>query len=125
MSTRLETASSMPDVVKWIAAAVRMGAGLVGFYYFSEQSTLLRIIGLLLAIAAAVFVSVQTEKGRAVGDFMRESRTEVRKVVWPTRKETTTTTAIVMGVVFVVGLILWLLDTIFGKLVQILLAQGG
>ena len=125
MSTRLETASSMPDVVKWIAAAVLLGAGLVGFYYFSEQSTLLRIIGLLLAIAAAVFVGVQTEKGRAVWDFMRESRTEVRKVVWPTRKETSTTTAIVMGVVFVVGLILWLLDTLFGKLVQILLAQGG
>ena len=115
----------MPDVLKWIAAAVLLGGGLVGFYYFSEQSTLLRVIGLLLAIGASAVVSVQTEKGRAVWEFMRDSRTEVRKVVWPTRKETTTTTAIVMGVVFVVGLILWLLDTLFGMLVRILLGSAG
>ena len=125
MSTRLEAATSMPDVLKWFVAAILLGAGLVGFYWFSEHSTLLRVVGLLLAVAAAVVVAVQTEKGRSTWDFMRDSRTEVRKVVWPTRKETSTTTAIVMGVVVVVGLILWLLDTIFGKLVQMLLGAGG
>ena len=115
----------MPDVLKWFVAAILLGAGLVGFYWFSEHSTLLRVIGLLLAVAAAVVVAVQTEKGRSTWDFMRDSRTEVRKVVWPTRKETSTTTAIVMGVVVVVGLFLWMLDTLFGKLVQMLLGAGG
>lgn len=125
MSAKLETAGGMPDVLKWFAAAVLLGAGLVGFYWFAEHSTLLRVIGLLLAVGAAVAVAVQTEKGRSAWEFMRDSRTEVRKVVWPTRKETTQTTLIIMGVVAMVALIMWGLDTILGALVRALLGQGG
>ncbi len=125
MSTRVEAASNMPDVLKWIVAAALLVAGLVGFYWFSEQSTLLRVIGLLLAVAASIAVAVQTEKGRGAWDFMRDSRTEVRKVVWPSRKETTQTTLIVMAVVVVVALLMWLLDSILGALVRMLLGQGG
>jgi preprotein translocase subunit SecE len=56
---------------------------------------------------------------------MRDSRTEVRKVVWPTRKETTQTTLIIMGVVTIVALIMWALDTMLGWMVRLLLGQGG
>jgi len=125
MSSRVEAASSMPDVMKWIAAAACLAAGLVGFYYFAEHSTLLRVIGLLFALGLSVVVAVQTEKGRSVWDFMRDSRTEVRKVVWPTRQETMQTTLIVMGVVTVVALIMWGLDSLLGVLVRLLLGQGG
>ena len=125
MSTRVEAASSMPDVVKWIVAAALLLAGLGGFYYFADQSTLLRVIGLLIAAGASVVVAVQTEKGRSVWDFMRDSRTEVRKVVWPTRKETTQTTLIVMGVAGIVAVLMWGLDSILAVLVRLLLGHGG
>jgi preprotein translocase subunit SecE len=82
-------------------------------------------VGLLLAVGAAIAVAVRTEKGREAWAFMYDSRTEVRKVVWPTRKETTQTTLIVMAVVVVVALLMWLLDTILGALVRLLLGQGG
>ena len=125
MSSRVEAASSMPDVLKWIAAAALLAAGLIGFYVFAEYSTLLRVVGLLLAIGMSVAVAVQTEKGRYIWDFMRESRTEVRKVVWPTRQETMQTTLIVVAVVTVVALIMWSLDSMLGWVVRLLLGQGG
>ena len=115
----------MPDVLKWITAAALVAAGLVGFYQFSEHSTLLRVVGLLLAVGLAVAVSVQTEKGRTLWDFMRDSRTEVRKVVWPTRQETIQTTLIVVAVVTVVAIIMWSLDSLLGWIVRMLLGQGG
>ena len=125
MSTRVEAASSMPDTLKWIASGALLATGLAGFYYFGEHSTLVRVVGLLLAVGAAIAVAVRTEKGREAWAFMYDSRTEVRKVVWPTRKETTQTTLIVMAVVVVVALLMWLLDTILGALVRLLLGQGG
>jgi preprotein translocase subunit SecE len=56
---------------------------------------------------------------------MRESRTELRKVVWPTRKETTQTTLVVMGVVALVALFLWMVDGILSWVVRLLLGHGG
>ena len=112
MSTRVETAGGLPDVLKWIVAVAFLVAGLVGFYYFAEHSTLLRVVGLLFAIGACLVTAVQTEKGRTLWDFMRDSRTEVRKVVWPTRKETMQTTLIVMAVAGLVAIIMWGLDSI-------------
>ena len=55
MSTRVEAASSMPDVLKWIAAAALFAAGLIGFYIFAEHSTLLRVVGLLFALLMIFF----------------------------------------------------------------------
>ncbi len=125
MSSRIETQSNMQDMLKWFVAGALLCAGLAGFYYFADESTLLRVIGLLIAFFAAVAVASQTEHGRTAFAFMRESRTELRKVVWPTRKETTQTTLIVMAVVVLVAIILWLLDTLLGWLVQLLLGTGG
>ena len=125
MSSREETTSNMPDVLKWIAAAALVAGGLVGFYQFAELSTLVRVIALLVAIGLAIAVAVQTEKGRTLWDFMRDSRTEVRKVVWPTRQETMQTTMIVFAVVTVVALILWALDSTLGWTVSMLLGRGG
>ena len=125
MSTKVETASRMPDALKWFVAAALLFAGLTGFYYFAEHSTLLRVIGVLIGIGAAAVVAVQTERGHAIWEFMRDSRTEVRKVVWPTRKETTQTTLIVMGVAGLVAVIMWGLDSILAVLVRLLLGQGG
>jgi len=125
MSTRVEAASGMTDVLKWLASALLLTAGLAGFYYFSDDSVLLRVIGLLVAIGAAIAVGVQTQRGGELWEFMRESRTEVRKVVWPTWKETQQTTLLVFGLVTLVAVMMWLLDTALAALMRLLLAQGG
>jgi preprotein translocase subunit SecE len=66
-----------------------------------------------------------TELGRTVWGFALESRQEVRKVVWPTREETMRTTLLVFAMVFIVGLILWLLDMFLFWGVRFLTGQGG
>ncbi|MEM7252201.1 MAG: preprotein translocase subunit SecE [Pseudomonadota bacterium] len=124
MSTRLETTGGIPDVVKWVVAIAILAAGIVAFYVFTEQSQLLRIVGVLLAAGIAIAIAYQTEKGRETWGFLKEARTELRKVVWPTRKETMNTTALVLVVVAIVGLMLWILDGILVRLIRVILGTG-
>ena len=73
----------------------------------------------LVAIAVvAAFVAAQTERGRSIWTLMREARTEIRRVVWPTRQETTQTTMIVLVLVLIFSFILWLLDSGLSALVS-------
>ena len=125
MRTSVQAAGALPDLAKWVGAFVILGGGIAGFYYWSDESLLLRVIGLLVLSAAALFVAVQTEKGRAAWEFVRESHTEVRKVVWPTRKETTQTTLIVIAMVGLVAIILWVLDGLLAWLVKLALGTGA
>ncbi len=125
MAARVETASKMQDTLKWLVATVLLGAAVTAFYYYSEESLLLRVIGLLVVAGAAGAIAFTTDKGRAAWEFMRESRTELRKVVWPTRKETTQTTMVVMGVVTLVAIFLWIIDGILSWAVRLLLGHGG
>ena len=125
MNTSVQTRGAVPDLAKWVAAFAILAGGIAGFYYWSDESLLLRVVGLLILTAAAVFVAGQTEKGRATWDFVREAHTEVRKVVWPTRKETTQTTLIVIAMVALVAVILWILDGLFAWLVKLLLGTGA
>lgn len=120
----VQATGAVPDLAKWVGAFVILASGIAGFYYWSDESLLLRVIGLLILSAAALFVAVQTHKGRATWDFVRESHTEVRKVVWPTRRETTQTTLIVIAMVGLVAIIMWILDGLLAWLVKLLLGTG-
>ena len=102
------------DAIKWLLVVAIVAAGVVGNSHFSAESILYRALGLLVLAAAAVFVALQTAKGVAIADVIRGALVELRKVVWPTRQETNQTTLIVLAVVFVMAIILWLLDTLFG-----------
>ena len=125
MKPSVQAAGAIPDVAKWIGAFLILGGGIAGYYYWSDESLLLRVIGLLVLSAVALFVAVQTEKGRAAWDFVRESHTEVRKVIWPTRKETTQTTLIVIAMVGLVAIIMWILDGLLAWLVKLMLGTGA
>ena len=74
---------------------------------------------------AAGAIAFTTDKGRAAWEFMRDSRTELRKVVWPTRKETTQTTLVVIGVVTLVAIFLWMVDGVLSWIVRLVLGHGG
>lgn len=102
------------DAIKWLLVVAIVAAGVVGNSHFSAESILYRALGLLVLTAVAVFVALQTAKGTAIADVVRGALVELRKVVWPSRQETNQTTLIVLAVVFVMAIILWLLDTLFG-----------
>jgi preprotein translocase subunit SecE len=102
------------DAIKWLLVVAIVAAGVVGNSHFSAESILYRALALLVLTAAAIFIALQTAKGVAIADVVRGSLVELRKVVWPSRQETNQTTLIVLAVVFVMAIILWLLDTLFG-----------
>ena len=112
-----EAATSRLDPLKWGVVAVLVIAGVVGNSYFADQSLLYRVLALLVAAAVAGWVASTTERGGAFWQLIKGSRTEIRKVVWPTRQETTQTTLIVVVFVFIMALILWGIDSVLGWLV--------
>jgi preprotein translocase subunit SecE len=125
MGARVETAGKTQDTLKWLVATSLLAAAVTAFYYYGEESLLLRVVGLLIVAGAAGAIAFTTDKGRTAWVFMRESRTELRKVVWPTRKETTQTTLVVLGVVTLVAIFLWMVDGILSWIVRLLLGHGG
>ena len=90
------------------------------FYYYGDQSLLLRVVGLLVALIVSAFIAYQSAPGKTAWAFVRESRTEVRKVVWPTRKETAQTTLFVIVAVIIMGIFFFLLDMLLGWAVRLL-----
>ena len=115
----------MADKIKLIVAFALLGGAVAGFYVFSDQSLLLRVIGLLVIVGVALAILYQTELGRNGWSYVVASRNEVRKVVWPTRKETTQTTMMVIVMVFVMALLLWIFDWFLVQGVQYLTSVGS
>ena len=115
----------MLDNIKLLTAVLLLGAGIGAFYYFSKESELLRIIGLLVVAGISLALAYQTAVGRRVGSIVGEARNEVRKVVWPTRKETAQTTLMVVLMVMVMGILLWILDMSLLSAVRYLTERGS
>jgi preprotein translocase subunit SecE len=117
----VETTASRFDSVKWVVVAALVGVAVVGNSYFADQSLLYRVLGIIALGAVAGLVAMQTAKGDAFWALVKGSRTEIRKVVWPTRQETVQTTLIVLAFVVVVALFLWGLDALLGWLVSLVI----
>jgi preprotein translocase subunit SecE len=109
------------DTAKLALALLVLVAGIFGFYYFEGESQLLRVTGILAVAAIAFFIAATTLIGKKSLGFIKESRVEVRKVVWPTRQETTQTTIAVLVMVLIVAIMLWLIDMFLGWGVRALL----
>ena len=110
MSEKIESEDGKLDLVKWAVVAAIVVAGVYANSYFSTESLLVRTLGLLVAAGVAGWIGAQTIRGRAFVNLCLDARVEIRKVVWPTRQETTQTTIVVLIVIFIVAFILWLLD---------------
>ncbi len=120
-----ETQASGLDTVKLTLALVLLGGGVVAFYWFADQSLLMRVLALLGITGVSIFIASQTALGRSTWSFIGATRTEVRKVVWPTRAETVQTTMAVLFVVVLMGIILWLMDMVLLRAIRLLTGQGG
>ena len=114
MNIKSEEKEYRLDFAKWIVVAVLVAIGVVGNSHFSAQPLFYRALALIVLAAVALFVVYNTEKGAGLWALVQGAVIELRKVVWPTRQETNQTTLIVVGVVIVMSIILWLLDTFLG-----------
>jgi len=108
--TPVETVSTGADKAKLAGAAVLLVASVVAFYYLGKQDLWVRVIALLALLGAAVALFFTSESGRQLVAFGRDSVKEVKKVVWPTRKEAMQMTGYVFLFVFVMALYMWLTD---------------
>ncbi|MFT5879097.1 MAG: preprotein translocase subunit SecE [Moritella sp.] len=117
MNSNTENQGKALETVKWILVAIILIGTVVGNNIFSEESVLIRAVAVIVAALIAGAIAFQTSKGREALAFASESRTEVRKVVWPTRQEAIQTTLIVLVVTAIMALVLWGLDGILVRVV--------
>lgn len=101
------------DGLKWALILVLIGGGIWANFHFEEQvAWALRLAGGIVVFLAAFAVFLSTEKGAEFWGFAKESRMELRKVVWPTRPETIQSTVVVAVMVVVMSLLLWGVDSV-------------
>lgn len=124
MSENTENGSNPLDMLKWLVIFGLLGGVVAVNHYFPDISVLYIALIAVAAVGVAGFIASTTVKGSTFLTFAKESRTEVRKVVWPTRQETTTTTMIVLAATIVVALLLWGLDGIIVELVSFITGLG-
>lgn len=124
MNTQTEASTNVFDVVKQVFSVVFVIAGIAAFYHFSDVKLIYRVLGLLAVSGGVVALLATTIWGSTISAFIADSKIEVRKIVWPTRDETTRTTLLVFAMVSIVSLVLWLLDTFLFWGVRLLTGQA-
>jgi preprotein translocase subunit SecE len=114
----------MADNIKLLVAGLLIAAGIAGFYFFADSPAVVRVMSVLVGVAAASAMAWYTVIGQRFYQFSQESITEARKVVWPTRKETMQMTGVVVLFVFVMALFLWLVDGSLMFVVKLLMGRS-
>ena len=125
MNTDAETGSGFLDTVKLALSAALLVAGIAAFYMYEQQSLLVSVSVLLVAVGLAIAVFMATERGRLLWKFIQGSRVEIRKVIWPTRQETMQTTLTVFVFALIMALFFWGLDFFLLWITRLLTGQGG
>ena len=122
MSAQTETSQSgVLDTIKLLVAATALVGGLYAYYYYeSELAQAIRVLMVLGGTAAGIAIAMTSTQGQRLWHFVQGSRVEIRKVVWPTKQETTQTAIAVFVFTLVMMLFFWLLDLGLLKLTQTL-----
>lgn len=111
------------DWLKWLIAFTLLFAAIVANHYYSDITIWLRLVGWAIVVPVTAFIAAKTQKGKWVVEFVRDSRVELRKVIWPTREETMQTTMVVAAMVVILAIILWGLDGVLVWLIGWLTGQ--
>ena len=109
-SPQAQTINTSADRAKLAGAVVLALAALAAYFSLSAKGSLVQWAVFLLGMAVAVALFLVSESGKQLIAFGRDAWREVRKVVWPTRKEATQITAYVFGFVLIMAMFLWLTD---------------
>ena len=114
MAKQIENLKSNPDQWKTILAVLILVAGLALYYVNPlDFNSLTKVLITLLVFIGAAMVFIKSSQGDRFVHFLKETRIELRKVVWPTREETAKTTGIIMIAVVIVAIFLWIVDAFF------------
>jgi preprotein translocase subunit SecE len=111
------------DKLKLVLAMLLVAAGIVSFYKLTAEPEVARVGVVLVAVAAGAALALWTAPGREVWTFIKEARLELRKVVWPSRKETTQSTLVVIALVLAAAFFLWAVDLGLMKIVKIITGE--
>ena len=102
----------MLDTIKLLISAAALIGGLYGYYYYeTEFAQWIRVLMVLGGTVAGIGIAMATAKGRELWQFIQGSRVEIRKVVWPTKQETTQTAIAVFIFTLIMMLFFWALDS--------------
>jgi preprotein translocase subunit SecE len=126
MTTTTETSESgILDILKLLIAAGLLVGGVFAYYWYVEWMLALRVLMVLGGLAACIGVSATSTQGQRVWAFIQGSRIEIRKVVWPTKQETTQTAIAVFIFTLVMALFFWALDSGLLWLTRTLVSSAG
>ncbi|MCT8578658.1 preprotein translocase subunit SecE [Glaesserella parasuis] len=107
--------------VLWVFSISLLTIAAIGNTYFAEYfSLIVRILLLVVLCVAALGIAAMTNQGQQSIDFIKDSRQELRKIIWPNRQETTQTTLMVVAMCVVVALALWGIDSIIVLIIDFL-----
>ena len=121
MSQQVESNYNIQSKLLWLIGLCLISLSVWGNSYFSDIGLLYRVLGVVGILFVSLFVLRFTIFGNQTYNLLIQSSTEIRKVVWPNRTETTQTTLIVTVAVLIASLILWGLDSLFSFLIKLLL----
>ena len=117
--------SSALDIIKLLVAAGLLVGGLFGYYYYLELPIAVRVLIVLAGTAAGITAAMTSAPGRRVWAFIQGSRIEIRKVVWPTKQETTQRAIAVFVFTLIMSLFFWGLDSLLLWLTRTLVGSAG
>ena len=113
------------DTIKLLLAAGLLVGGLYSYYYFLEVALPLRVLMVLGGTAAGITTAMTSVQGQRLWAFIQGARIELRKVVWPTRQETTQTAIAVFVFTLIMALFFWALDSFLLWLTRSLVGSAG
>jgi len=125
MTEQVQQSVTVLDTAKLAAGAVILAGGIAAFYLLPDLPIWLRWIIVLAALVLGTLVGLQSAPGKTFWGFVQASRTELRKVVWPTASETRQVTLVVFVMIIVLSLFFWALDSLLGFLTRWLATGGG
>jgi preprotein translocase subunit SecE len=108
--------------INTILSIVILVASLAVFYLnpLALTSLLFKVLILVAGLVVAGLVFISGSEGKSFVSFMKETKIELKKVVWPSREETTKTTGMIIIAVIIVSIFLWIVDAFFTWMVQLL-----
>lgn len=125
MNAKTDTGSGAVDKLLLLTAIALVLGGIVVFYAYPAWSVLVRALIVVAATGAAIAVAMRSQPGQELWRFIISSRSEVRKMVWPNRQETMTTTGAVLLFVLIMGVFFWGLDMFLLWATRLITGQGG
>ena len=121
MNAKIERSEYPLNWLRWLIVIAIVVGGVVANSIYGDYPLLYRVVALVVLAIVALWIAINTEQGSSVWAVVKEAQTEVRKVVWPTRQETSQTSLIVVALVILMGFILWGLDAFFGWIASLII----